>query len=92
MSYELELVGIAGGQLWHTIRNADGSWQPFFGLIETQESNNPGPFTAISAAGVGVASSGTSITGNSRQPRDIDPVSPGHTPMHSSSKDAEKYS
>ncbi len=64
MSYELEVVGVGGGQLWHTIRNADGSWQPFFGLIETQEKNNPGPFTAISAAGVGVTSSETSITLN----------------------------
>jgi len=57
-------VGVAGGQLWHTIRNADGSWQSSFGLIESQESNNPGPFTAIGAAGVGAASSETSITLN----------------------------
>jgi hypothetical protein len=50
---QLEVVGIAGGQLWHTIRNADGSWAPSFGLVESQEGNNPGAFTAISAAGVG---------------------------------------
>jgi kumamolisin len=50
---EMELVGIVGGQLWHTIRNADGSWQPRFGHVETQEANDPGPFTAISCAGVG---------------------------------------
>ena len=50
---ELQVVGIAGGQLWHTIRNADGSWQSFFGLIEAQESNNPGAFSAVGCAGVG---------------------------------------
>jgi kumamolisin len=50
---QLEVVGIAGGQLWHTIRNADGSWAPSFGLVESQEGNNPGAFTAVSAAGVG---------------------------------------
>jgi len=50
---QLQVVGIAGGQLWHTIRNADGTWQPFFGLIEGQESNNPGVFSAVSCAGVG---------------------------------------
>ena len=49
----MELVGIVNGQLWHTIRNADGSWQPQFGLVEGQEKNNPGAFSAISCAGVG---------------------------------------
>src|SRR6266704_1945079 len=41
------------GSLWHTIRNADGTWQPGFGLVESQESNNPGQFTAAGCAGVG---------------------------------------
>jgi hypothetical protein len=41
------------GQLWHTIRNADGSWQRSFGLVESVENNNSGAFTAISVAGVG---------------------------------------
>ena len=50
---QLHIVGIAGGQLWHTIRNAAGNWQSSFGLIEAQEHNNPGAFTAISCAGVG---------------------------------------
>jgi hypothetical protein len=49
----LQVVGMVGGQLWHTIRNPDGSWQPTFGLIEGQEHNNPGAFSAISCAGVG---------------------------------------
>jgi hypothetical protein len=49
----MEVLGIVNGQLWHTIRKPDGSWQPKFGLVESQESNNPGPFTAISCAGVG---------------------------------------
>jgi len=50
---QLQVVGIAGGQLWHTIRHSDQSWQPFFGLIEGVESNNPGAFSAVSCAGVG---------------------------------------
>jgi hypothetical protein len=50
---QLHVVGIVGGQLWHTIRNPDGSWQATFGLVESQEQNNPGAFTAISGAGVG---------------------------------------
>ncbi|MGZ6662319.1 MAG: hypothetical protein ACXVHL_33885, partial [Solirubrobacteraceae bacterium] len=35
---QLHMIGIVGGQLWHTIRNADGSWQPDFGLVESQEN------------------------------------------------------
>jgi hypothetical protein len=50
---QLHVVGIAGGQLWHTIRRSDQSWQSFFGLIEGVESNNPGAFSAVSCAGVG---------------------------------------
>jgi hypothetical protein len=50
---EMQLVGVAGGQLWHTIRNSDGTWQPTFGLVESQEENNPGAFTFVSCAGVG---------------------------------------
>jgi hypothetical protein len=50
---QLQVVGIVGGQLWHTIRNPDGTWQPTFGLIEGQEHNNPGAFSAVSCAGVG---------------------------------------
>ena len=50
----LQLVGITqDGQMWHTIRNADGSWQKTYGLIEGQEQNNPGPFTTVGCAGVG---------------------------------------
>jgi hypothetical protein len=49
---ELHVVG-AAAQLWHTIRHADGTWQPFFGLIEDNESNNPGAFGAVGCAGVG---------------------------------------
>ena len=47
---QLHVVGVAGGQLWHTFRNPDGSWQPVFGLIESQEQNNPGAFSAISCS------------------------------------------
>ena len=49
----LHVVGLSqDGQMWHTIRNEDGTWQRFYGLIEGQEQNNPGPFTAVSCAGV----------------------------------------
>ena len=50
---ELQVVGVGpGGQLWHTIRHANGSWQNVFGLIESQEANNPGAFTAVASASV----------------------------------------
>ena len=49
---QLHLVGVSGGRLWHTIRGG-GNWLPTFGLVESQEQNNPGAFTAISCAAVG---------------------------------------
>lgn len=53
VAHELQ-VGIAqNGELWHTIRHSDGSWQSSFGLIQGQESNDAGPFTRIGCAGVG---------------------------------------
>lgn len=45
----LQVVGVVDGQLWHTIRRQDGSWQDLRG-IQGQESNNPGAFTAVSCA------------------------------------------
>jgi hypothetical protein len=51
---ELHVVGIdADGQLWHTIRRANGSWQSRFGSVEGQESNDPGAFAQVRCAGVG---------------------------------------
>jgi hypothetical protein len=49
VSGELHVVRTVNGQLWHTIRHIDGSWQAF-GLIETQEQNDPGAFTDVSCA------------------------------------------
>jgi hypothetical protein len=50
---ELHVVGLTDdGRMWHTIRHADGSWQPFFGDVKAQESNDPGYFTAVGCAGV----------------------------------------
>jgi hypothetical protein len=50
---DMQLVGLSqDGQMWHTIRYANGTWAPVFGLVEGQEQNNPGPFMAVSCAGV----------------------------------------
>ena len=38
--------------MWHTIRHADGSWQPFFGDVKAVHPNDPGSFTAVGCAGV----------------------------------------
>ena len=50
---ELHVVAVGpGGQLWHTIRYLDGSWQGVFGFVEGQESNDPGEFTDVSCSAV----------------------------------------
>jgi hypothetical protein len=50
---ELHVVGLTeDGGMWHTIRHANGSWQPFFGDVKAQESNDPGEFKAAGTAGV----------------------------------------
>jgi hypothetical protein len=50
----LQVVGVGSdGQLWHTIRNAAGTWQNFFGLIEGAVSGGPSSFTAVACAGTG---------------------------------------
>jgi hypothetical protein len=50
----LEVVGVGSdGELYHTIRNSDGSWQNFFGLIESQVTGGPLQFTAVGCTGVG---------------------------------------
>ncbi len=38
-----------GADLWHTIRNANGTWQPQFGLIEGQSAGGPSSFVGIAA-------------------------------------------
>jgi hypothetical protein len=50
---ELHVVGVThDGGMWHTIRHADATWQPFFGDVKGQESNDPGHFSAVGCAGV----------------------------------------
>jgi hypothetical protein len=51
---QLHVVGLTDdGGMWHTIRHADGSWQPAFRDVKDVESNDPGHFSAIGCAGVG---------------------------------------
>jgi len=51
---ELQVVGLTdGGEMWHTIRHDDQSWQPSFGDVKGQESNDPGFFSSVACAGVG---------------------------------------
>jgi hypothetical protein len=58
---QLQLVGLTDdGGMWHTIRRADGSWQPFFGDVKAVESNNPGHFSSVGCAAVGGTTSGGS--------------------------------
>jgi hypothetical protein len=52
----LQIAGIgADGQLYHTIRNADGTWQGTFGLVKSQVAGGPAQFTQVACAGVGSA-------------------------------------
>ena len=48
---ELHVVGLTDvGGMWHTIRHADGSWQPSFGDVKAQEANDPGHFSVVACA------------------------------------------
>lgn len=38
----LHVMGTVAGNVWHTIRHADGSWQSFYGNVATVESNKIG--------------------------------------------------
>ncbi len=49
----VHICGITGdGGLWHTIRFQDPpGWQPSFGNVKGQESNDPGAFASVGCAG-----------------------------------------
>jgi hypothetical protein len=49
----LQVVGVGNDlQLWHTIRNSDGkTWQPFFGLVESEVTGGPPSFYSVDCAG-----------------------------------------
>ena len=50
---ECQVVGLTDdGGMWHTIRHAEATWQPFFGDVKGVESNDPGHFSAVGCAGV----------------------------------------
>jgi hypothetical protein len=40
------------GTIWHTIRHANGAWQPAFVELEPLEASDPGQFTAIGAGAI----------------------------------------
>jgi hypothetical protein len=51
---DLQLVGLGSdGQLYHSIRYAEGSWQSPFVLVESEVQGGPPRFTRVSCAGVG---------------------------------------
>src|SRR5260221_2208000 len=49
---QLHVCGVTGdGGLWHTIRFQDPpGWQPSFGNVKGQESNDPGTFASVGCA------------------------------------------
>lgn len=49
----LQLAVLGDGQLYHAIRNADGSWQPFFGAIASLVQGGPATFGGVACAGTG---------------------------------------
>ena len=47
-------IPLVSGHPWHTIRFSNPpSWQPSWGDVQGQESNDPGGFTWLACAGVG---------------------------------------
>ena len=51
---DLQLVGVGtDGQLWHTIRHHDGSWQATFAKIEDYCSGGATQYTAVACGGIG---------------------------------------
>jgi hypothetical protein len=53
----VDVVGLGSdGRLWHTTRNADGTWQPTFELVESPSSPSAASYHAVdSAAGEGLS-------------------------------------
>ena len=46
----LRVVGAGSGNVWHTQRNGDGSWQKAVNRLDTGTPGDPGSFTAVTAA------------------------------------------
>ncbi len=50
---DLHVVGAVGGSPWHTFRRGDGSWQGFWGSVNSVHSNRAGSAMRIACGGVG---------------------------------------
>jgi phosphatidylserine/phosphatidylglycerophosphate/cardiolipin synthase-like enzyme len=51
---ELQVVGVGtDGQLWHTLRHHDGSWQQAFGKVEDESGGGASAYTAVACGGIG---------------------------------------
>src|SRR4051812_41127078 len=45
---DLQIVGVGSdSHLWHTIRFANGSWQPTFGPVAGQSAGGPAGFSGV---------------------------------------------
>jgi hypothetical protein len=46
----LRVVGAGAGNVWHTLRKGDGTWQTAVNRLDTGTPGDPGSFTAVTAA------------------------------------------
>src|SRR5262249_31794510 len=51
---ELQVIGLGSdGQLYHTLRHHDGTWQPQWGPVAEESGGGPGAWTAVACGGIG---------------------------------------
>ena len=44
------MVAFSAGRLWHTLRQADGTWQASFGDLSAQLTGEPASFASVDGA------------------------------------------